>query len=145
MIHKFLINVPANMHFSTLVANLNKIGSMVDGFSGISLGTGTGVTQRIACFETAGTGNYFYGLGLFEGAPQSLGVGLGFWGGTGASAPDQFGTGGVLPHMLIDYNGLVGIGNSAPTERLHVTGNILCTGTISGSSKSFDIEHPDPE
>jgi len=118
------------------------IAGLVDGVSGLSLGTGTGASQRMACYESGS--QYFYGTGLFEGAPAGLGVGLGLWGGTASSSPDQFGTGGVLPHMLITYNGAVGINNRAPTEALHVTGNILCSGTITGSSKSFQIDHPDP-
>ena len=124
------------------------MGDLVDGFSGISLGTGSGVSQRIACYEipTSGgvfnQGHFFYGHGLFEGGSNSLSTGIGIWGGTGNNPPDQFGNGnGVLPHMLINYNGNVGIGNAAPTEKLHVTGNILATGSISGATKSFDIPH----
>ena len=36
--------------------------------------------------------------------------------------------------MVILTNGFVGIGTSAPTEKLHVVGNILATGTITPSS-----------
>ena len=46
---------------------------------------------------------------------------------------------------MVSNNGNVGIGVVAPSERLHVVGNILATGSITGSSKSFDIKHPDPE
>jgi len=46
-----LTAVPVNMPFSTLVADLSKISDMVDGISGISLGTGAGASQRIACYE----------------------------------------------------------------------------------------------
>ena len=140
-----LTNVPANMPFSTLVANLNKISDMVDGVSGISLGTGTGSSQRIACFETAGNGNYFYGIGLVEQTGSLPGMGI--WASTGANVPHQnsSSSSGIDPHIMVSNIGNVGIGVVAPTQRLHVVGNILCSGTISGSSKSFDIEHPDPD
>jgi hypothetical protein len=36
--------------------------------------------------------------------------------------------------MTIDQSGSVGIGNSAPTEKLHVIGNILASGTVTGAS-----------
>ena len=36
---------------------LNKVTALVDGVSGISLGTGTGADQRIACYESGS--NYF--------------------------------------------------------------------------------------
>jgi len=117
---------------------------MVHGTSGISLGSGTGASQRIACFETV-SGDYFYGHGLFEGNGNALSTGVGLWGGTANYPPDQSGNGnGVLPHMLVSYNGLIGINTCAPAERLHVNGNILATGSISGATKSFDIKHPDP-
>ena len=38
----------------------------------------------------------------------------------------------------------MGIGNANPSQRLTVGGNILATGSITGSTKAFDIEHPDP-
>ena len=140
-----LTAVPANMPFSTLVTELSKISNMVDGVSGISLGTGTGSSQRIACFETAGNGNYFYGIGLVEQTGSLPGMGI--WASTGANVPHQnsSSSSGVNPHLMVSNIGNVGIGVVAPTQRLHVVGNILCSGTISGSSKSFDIEHPDPD
>jgi hypothetical protein len=128
----------------------DKISDLVDGASGISLGNGTGAGQRIALYEIPVTGSftagsYFYGLGLFEGSGAALATGLGFWASTGFNLPDQFGTGGgVLPYMLLSSAGYIGIGNSNPTEKLHVTGNILATGSITAATKSFDIAHPDP-
>jgi len=132
-----------------LQAELDKVIDMVDGPSGISLGTGTGASQRIAIYEIPTTGAYtaghfFYGLSLFEGGGAGLGTGLAFWGGSGTALPDQFGTSGTLPHMLLSTAGYIGIGNRNPSEMLHVSGNILATGTITGSSKSFSIVHPDP-
>ena len=124
---------------------LAKISDMVNGVSGISLGTGTGASQRIACFETAGNGNYFYGIGLVEQTGSLPGTGI--WASTASNVPHQnsSSSSGVNPHLMVSSNGNVGIGVVAPTQKLHVVGNILCSGTISGSSKSFDIEHPDPE
>ena len=128
---------------------LNKVTDMVDGFSGVSLGTGTGASQRIACYENHSNGTYFYGIGIFEGV-TGFSNGIGLWGGSGNALPEQYGnTGGVLPHMLVANNGNVGMNTSNPTEKLHVVGNILCSGSITATSassaiKSFDIEHPDP-
>ena len=140
---------PAIADVTGLQAEVNKLTDVIDGVSGVSLGIGQGASQRIALYEiepgqALTAGHYFYGVGLFEGQSQGLGVGLGMWGGSGLALPDQFGTGGQLPHALITFGGNMGIGNVNPSERLTVAGNILATGTITGSTKSFDIEHPDP-
>ena len=119
---------------------MNKITDLVpNGVSGVSLGTGSGSSQRMAVYEiepnqTLTPGHYFYGVGLFEGQSQGLGVGLGLWGGTGTNLPDQFGTGGTQPHMLISINGDVGIGNRNPSQKLDVVGNCTITGTCTASS-----------
>ena len=44
--------------------------------------------------------------------------------------------------LRIRHNGSVGIGTSYPSQKLHVVGNLYCTGSITGSSKSFLINHP---
>jgi hypothetical protein len=65
---------------------------------------------------------------------QSLDAG-GFTGGlgfylNGSGIGTRFGTNEVM--RLV--NGNVGIGTNNPTQRLHVVGNILATGTVTGSS-----------
>jgi hypothetical protein len=44
--------------------------------------------------------------------------------------------------MFINNTGNVGIGLTSPTERLHVSGNALINGSLSATTKSFDIDHP---
>ena len=46
-----LTNVPANMPFTTLQAELNKLTHVVVGISGLSLGGGTGAAHRFAVHE----------------------------------------------------------------------------------------------
>ena len=46
--------------------------------------------------------------------------------------------------LWITTDGDVGVGNTNPQEKIHVNGNILASGTISGASKHFIIEHPNP-
>ena len=121
-----------------LQAELNKVSDVVDGPSGLSLGVGTGAPQRFAIFEIeSGTnaGTFFYGLALFEGAPQGQGVGMGLYGGTDTSLPDQFGTGGQLPDILVTNTRRVGIQNTNPQQALDVVGNIACSanGVFAGS------------
>ena len=72
-------------------------------------------------------------------------TGLGLFGSSGAAVPD-YGAGGTLPHLFIQSSGNVAIGHVAPAAnaKLHVVGNILCSGSITGASKSFDVPHPDP-
>jgi len=108
------------------------------------LGTGTGADQRIAVYEIPSNSNYFYGIGLVEHAGISPGLGL--WASTGTSFPYQNATSstGVPPPLMVSSTGSVGVGVIFPTERLHVVGNILCTGIITGLTKLFDIPHPDP-
>jgi len=118
--------------------------------SGLSLGSSqypSNATHRIACFEQlAGSGfpasSYFYGIGL-----TTLGAspGVGIWGGTLGNLPNQDNnTGTVDPHMNVCANGRVGINQHSPAYTLDVTGDIHASGTVSATTKSFDIQHPDP-
>ena len=43
------------------------------------------------------------------------------------------------------FQGSVGIATDNPTEKLHVLGNAKVTGSITGASKSFLIDHPTKE
>ena len=78
-----LANVPANMPFTTLQAELNKLTHVVVGISGLSLGGGAGAAHRFAVHEVEigdpnhTAGHYMYGMGLYVGST----VGTAFWGG----------------------------------------------------------------
>ena len=121
-------------------AELNKVTALVDGVSGLSLGTGSGPSQAIACYQAGSA--YFYGMALVE-LPSTL-PGLGLWGSSGTTFPRQTGATGTDAHLIISNLGNVGIGVTAPAQRLTVQGNISCSGSITGSSKRWDIPHPDP-
>jgi trimeric autotransporter adhesin len=45
--------------------------------------------------------------------------------------------------VLVATNGFVGIGTTSPSERLHVLGNILASGTVTSSSDRNAKEHFD--
>ena len=140
--NELVIEHPANHPISVITglqARLDTIAHLYDGISGISLGSSAlGATQRIACYETA-TGTYMYGIGLFDTPGVIAGVGI--WGGTGASQPDQTGSsGGINPHFLVTYTGRVGIGVINPSAALDVSGDVVVSGSITGATKSFDIE-----
>ena len=55
-----------------------------------------------------------------------------------------YGQGDALTIHKANNVGYIGIRNYWPSEALHVVGNILCSGSITGASKSFSIVHPDP-
>jgi len=50
----------------------------------------------------------------------------------------------LIERMRLTAEGRLGIGLPNPTQLLHVQGNILASGTISGASKNFIIDHPNP-
>ena len=116
-----------------------KISKLVASASGVSCGTGTGAGQRIALFEIPASSTFFYGSALME-LPSHL-AGIGWWASTNTGVPRQNGSSGVDPHMTLNTAGNLGLATNAPSERLHVVGNVLASGTISGSVKAFDIQH----
>ena len=97
---RILTDVPVGMPFNSLVADLSKVTDMVDGLSGISLGTGTGASQRVACYEVPSSSHYFFGVGLVEQV-GSL-PGLGIWASTGTNIPHQnsSSSSGIDPHFF---------------------------------------------
>jgi hypothetical protein len=54
----------------------------------------------------------------------------------------QFRSGGNTTRMTLNGAGNLGIGTAAPTERLHVNGNLIVTGSVAKMSGSFRIDHP---
>jgi len=119
-----------------------KISKLVASASGVSCGTGTGAGQRVAIFEIPASSTYFYGMGLVEISGNLPGVGI--WASTAASVPRQNSSSGVDAHVMINTAGNMGINQLVPTEKLHVNGNALISGSLTASSKSFQIDHPDP-
>ena len=51
----------------------------------------------------------------------------------------------LTERMIINSDGNVGIGTNNPTQKLTVLGNATVSGSITGSSKSFLIDHPTKE
>jgi len=119
-----------------------KISKLEASASGVSCGTGTGAGQRVAIFEIPASSNYFYGMGLVQISGNLPGVGI--WASTDASVPRQNSSSGVDAHVMINSAGNMGINQLVPTEKLHVNGNALISGSLTASSKSFQIDHPDP-
>jgi hypothetical protein len=96
---QFIINANGNVGMGT-----------TSPYSKLSLGAD--VSTKLAVYEQAEAGNYFYGIGMAQGGDY----GLGLWGGTEGSAPSDSNT-----HMFIARNtGNVGIGTESPSGLLHV-------------------------
>ena len=116
------LNVTGTITNTGLQTQLDKIPNLANGPSGLSLGTGSGASQRIAVYEVATSGAYaaghfHYGIALAELGTNA--VGLCFFGGTG-NAPARNATAltGTLPSMLLNTSGNLGVGTIAPAHRL---------------------------
>ena len=66
----------------------------------------------------------------FRAIPSSGGGGATLFGLTGTNTATGDVTGDLATHNLNIINGNVGIGTTTPTEKLHVVGNALITGTV---------------
>jgi hypothetical protein len=87
-----------------------------------SAGTSAGSTLR---FTNAAASNHTYDIIGSTGSGSSPGVGsFGIWDDTSGAY-----------RLVISPTGNVGLGVVSPTQRLHVSGNILATGTITPSDK----------
>lgn len=88
---------------------------------------------------------------LLYGSTGGWAAGLGYYGSDGTTnlgnAAGAYGSGNTLnyyyyggtyssPKMVMLPNGYVGIGLTAPTQKLHVSGNILATGAITAKAVS---------
>jgi hypothetical protein len=91
------------------------------------------LNRKIVLWESANNDNQFYGLGInggiFRYQVGDVGDNHVFYAGASSSASNEL--------MRIKGNGNVGIGTSNPTERLHVIGNILASGTITPSDVRY--------
>ena len=129
----------------TLNSLTAKTSDIADSHSGLSLGVGSGRSQGLALYETT-NGHYHYGVSLAELGSNATGIC--FFGGTGLNtARNHTSLSGVLPAMLLNLAGNLGLGTglAGPTQKLEVIGNALISGSLTASSKSFLIDHPDPE
>jgi len=73
------------------------------------------------------------------------------YGSTGAVPSFTWRSNGAVELMNLESDsgelyvkGNVGIGTTAPTSKLYVSGNVYITGSITKGSGSFEIPHPDP-
>jgi hypothetical protein len=110
-----VINVPAQVPVSTSSSNLLNL----------LVGGGT------AAVATNGSLN---GISFYEN-PAAVAMSLGYDGSGGASANAlRIYKSDGSPLFTFEASGELGIGTNAPQQKLHVIGNILASGTITGSS-----------
>jgi hypothetical protein len=83
-----------------------------------------------------------YQIVLFDGGTAASSYGFGIRGGTmvfNTNGGYSFDRTGSATSMVIDNNGNVGIGTTAPSARLHVVGNFVATGSKSAIVETKDF------
>ncbi|WP_326980965.1 tail fiber domain-containing protein [Chryseobacterium sp. MYb264] len=91
--------------------------------------TNTGASSRMDVSVGTGTGSVYLGV---DNGSAIFGAGVKAYLDNRSNGRLAFGTQGN-ESMTIATTGNVGIGTNAPTERLHVIGNILASGTVTPS------------
>ena len=81
-------------------------------------------------------------------------IGLQNWGEGSKLFSYNYGTSSAVPISIqpdnanvyiVEGGGNVGIGTNSPSQKLHVNGSAIVSGSLSKGSGSFDIPHPDPK
>ena len=118
----------------SIYVNGTNSGYLIYGTSGLAQGNPTFTTRsagsKIVLYPQVGASNVDYAIGtsgstLWLSLPNtSPTMKFSFWGGT-------------TELMRIQGDGFVGIGTTAPTQKLHVIGNILASGTITPSDLRY--------
>ena len=114
--------------------------------------------QKLSIGSDLGSSIGAFGLGVQDGivtgsANLNNVIGLQNWGPASKIFSYNYGTGQAVPIWIQPDNanvyicqggGNVGIGTTSPSQRLHVNGNAVVSGSLSKGSGSFDIPHPIP-
>lgn len=108
------------------------LGSLIGTWAGLGVQdgivTGSANANSIIGLQNWGSGSklFSYNYGLGQAIPISI-------------QPDNANV------YIVEGGGNVGIGTNSPSQRLHVNGNAIVSGSLSKGSGSFDIPHPDPK
>lgn len=114
------------------ITNVNRIT-----FAAGDAGRKTVITNGGSFLLYAATGGWAGGLGYYSNDGSSyLGNAAGAYGGGNIINYFYYGGSYSSPKMVILPSGNVGIGTTAPTQKLHVAGNILATGAITAKAVS---------